>query len=52
MLDVDLDGRCGCSSSIDALHRERQNSESDGIDVKHVAECVVSADADLTAKMM
>ena len=60
MSDVDLDGRCQCSSAIDALNRDRQgvhdacqdDAKSDDTDVKQVVEHAVSDDADLTAKMM
>ena len=60
MLDVELDGRCECSSAIDALNRDRQDvydecqhdAETDDVDVKQVAEHVVRAGADSTAKMM
>ena len=60
MLDVDLDGRCGCSSAIDALNCDcetvydecQDDAKSDEVDVKQVLEQFVGNDADLTAKMM
>ena len=60
MSEVDLDGRCQCSSAIDALNRGRQDvydacqddAKSDDIDVKQVMEHVVGDNADLTAKVM
>ena len=54
--NVDLNGRCQCSSATDALKRDCHACQDDGrsndIDVKQVAEHMVGDDADLTAKMM